>query len=637
MLTAIKERASGWIAWALVLLISIPFALWGINSYFEGASKIAVASVNGVDVDEAVYQQALSEQRRSLVQMMGRNVDAEFFASRPFKLQVLESLIDSQLQAEYLTDRGYRITNEQLSERIGAFPAFQSEGRFDPARYEMLLQNAGLSAEGFERQQRQQGAVDQLRIGLRETSLVVPAMTDRAIELLMQERVAQFTILELQPFSEAVQISDDVARGEYEKNRDRYIQPPQMQVDYLALSVDALAAQAVVTTDAEQAFYDSNTDRFTRPGSRSASHILISVPRDAQEAEVAKARDKAQRLANQGRDGKDFAALAREHSDDPGSAGRGGDLGIIRSGTMAPEFEAAVFELNPGEISDPVRTEYGWHVVMLTDLRESVVSSFADVRSEIRSLLAREWAEDQFMVMAEDFQNMVFEQPGSLEATADFLGLPIQRTDWFSRNAGEGIATHTVLREAAFSDEVRVDRMNSEMIEIDSDLLVAVHFADYRDQRQLDFEEVSKEITDYLAAQGAIAGQEDAANKLVDRLRAGAPWAGVLEEVGLPLYDLPQDAEDIADPGDQSVAQAVYAAPVPIAGQAVYGGARLDAGRYAVYRLAEVVSGNPDEINSEEREQIRSLIGARVGEELYTGASRALRSAANVEVFEENL
>jgi peptidyl-prolyl cis-trans isomerase D len=462
-------------------------------------------------------------------------------------------------------------------------------------------------------------------------------MTDRAIELLMQERVAQFTILELQPFSEAVQISDDAARGEYEKNRDRYIQPPQMQVDYLALSVDALAAQAVVTTDAEQAFYDSNTDRFTRPGSRSASHILISVSRDAQEAEVAKARDKAQRLANQGRDGKDFAALAREHSDDPGSAGRGGDLGIIRSGTMAPEFEAAVFELNPGEISDPVRTEYGWHVVMLTDLRESVVSSFADVRSEIRSLLAREWAEDQFMVMAEDFQNMVFEQPGSLEATADFLGLPIQRTDWFSRNAGEGIATHTVLREAAFSDEVRVDRMNSEMIEIDSDLLVAVHFADYRDQRQLDFEEVSKEITDYLAAQGAIAGQEDAANKLVDRLRAGAPWAGVLEEVGLPLYDLPQDAEDIADPDDQSVAQAVYAAPVPIAGQAVYGGARLDAGRYAVYRLAEVVPGNPDEINSEEREQIRSLIGARVGEELYTGASRALRSAANVEVFEENL
>ena len=637
MLTAIKDRASGWIAWALVFLISIPFALWGINSYFEGASKIVVASVNGVDVDEAVYQQALSEQRRSLVQMMGRNVDAEFFASSPFKLEVLDSLIDTQLQAEYLADRGYRITNEQLSERIGAFPAFQSEGLFDPARYEMLLQNAGLSAEGFERQQRQQGAVDQLRIGLRATSLVVPAMTDRAIALLMQERVAQFTILELEPFIEAAQISEDAVLEEYEKHTDRYIQPPQMQVDYLALSVDALAAQAVVTAEAEQAFYDDNTSRFTQPGSRSASHILINVTADAEEAEVAKALEKAQGLANQGRDGGDFASLAREYSDDPGSAGRGGDLGIIRPGTMAPEFEAAVFELNPGEISNPVRTDYGWHVIMLTDLRQSVVSPFAEVRSEIRSLLAREWAEGQFMVMAEDFQNMVFEQPGSLDATADFLGLPIQRSDWFSRNTGEGVASHAAVRDAAFSEEVRVDRLNSEMIEIDSDLLIAVHFADFRDQRQMDLEDVSQEIADDLLAQAALAGQEETADRMMDQLRAGSRWVSVLEGAGLPVYDLPQDAEDISDPDDQRVAQAVYAAPVPLAGQSVYEGTRLDAGRYAVYQLAEVVSGNPDEISLEEREQIRSLISARVGEELYAGASRALRSAASVEVFEENL
>ena len=637
MLTAIKDRASGWIAWALVFLISIPFALWGINSYFEGASKIVVASVNGVDVDEAVYQQALSEQRRSLVQMMGRNVDAEFFASSPFKLEVLDSLIDTQLQAEYLADRGYRITNEQLSRRIGAFPAFQSEGLFDPARYEMLLQNAGLSAEGFERQQRQQGAVDQLRIGLRATSLVVPAMTDRAIALLMQERVAQFTILELEPFSEAAQINEDAVLEEYEKHKDRYIQPPQMQVDYLALSLDALAAQAVVTAEAEQAFYDDNTSRFTQPGSRTASHILINVTGDAEEAEVAKALEKAQGLVNQGRDGGDFASLAREYSDDPGSAGRGGDLGIIRPGTMAPEFEAAVFELNPGEISNPVRTDYGWHVIMLTELRKSVVSPVAEVRSEIRSLLAREWAEGQFMVMAEDFQNMVFEQPGSLDATADFLGLPIQRSGWFSRNTGEGVASHAAVRDAAFSEEVRVDRLNSEMIEIDSDLLIAVHFADFRDQRQMDLEDVSQEIADDLLAQAALAGQEETADRMMDQLRAGSPWASVLEGAGLPVYDLPQDAEDISDPDDQRVAQAVYAAPVPLAGQSVYGSTRLDAGRYAVYRLSEVVSGNPDEISPEEREQIRLLISARVGEELYAGASRALRSAASVEVFEENL
>ena len=153
----------------------------------------------------------------------------------------------------------------------------------------------------------------------------------------------------------------------------------------------------------------------------------------------------------------------------------------------------------------------------------------------------------------------------------------------------------------------------------------------------MDLEDVSQEIADDLLAQAALAGQEETADRMMDQLRAGSPWASVLEGAGLPVYDLPQDAEDISDPDDQRVAQAVHAAPVPLAGQSVYGGTRLDAGRYAVYRLAEVVSGNPDEISPEEREQIRSLISARVGEELYAGASRALRSAASVEVFEENL
>jgi len=637
MLTAIKERASGWIAWALVILISIPFALWGINSYFEGASKISVASVNGVEVEESIYQQALSEQRRSLVQMMGRNIDAEFFASKTFKLQALESLIDSQLQAEYLADRGYRITNEQLSNRIATFAAFQSEGRFDPARYEMLLQNAGLTVEGFERQQRQQGAVDQLRFGLRATSLVIPAMTDRAIRLLMQQRRAQYSVLDLQPYLDTVRVAEGAVRDEYEKHLDRYVQPPQMQVDYLALSVDALATQAVITADAEQAYYDDNTDRFTQPGSRSASHILMGVPADAADEVVEQARDEAAALVVKARDGQDFGELARKYSSDPGSAGRGGDLGIIRPGTMTPAFEAAVFALDLGQISDPVRTEYGWHVIKLTDLRESVVSPFAEVQNEITVLLSREWAEGEFMVMAEDFQNMVFEQPGSLEATSDFLGIPIQRTGWFSLSAGEGIAAHAFVREAAFSDEVRVDRMNSEMIEIDSDTLVAVHYADHREQRQRDFEEVREAIADDLAVQAALAAQEAAAQQIIDSLRSGAQWAAVLDDAGLPVYRLPEDAEDISDPDDENVARAVYSAPAPVSGQAGYGGTRLDGSRYSVFRLEEVVPGDPSQITPEEREQIMALISARVGEELYTGATRALRSAANVEVFDENL
>ncbi|MGE4660927.1 MAG: peptidylprolyl isomerase, partial [Arenicellales bacterium] len=363
----------------------------------------------------------------------------------------------------------------------------------------------------------------------------------------------------------------------------------------------------------------------------------MGVPADAAEEVVELARDEAAALVVKARDGQDFGELARKHSSDPGSAGRGGDLGIIRPGTMTPAFEAAVFALDRGQISDPVRTEYGWHVIKLTDLRESVVSPFAEVQNEITALLSREWAEGQFMVMAEDFQNLVFEQPGSLEATSDFLGIPIQRTSWFSLRAGEGIAVHAFVREAAFSDEVRVDRMNSEMIEIDSDTLIAVHYADYREQRQRDFEEVREAIADDLAVQAALAAQEATARRMIDSLRSGAQWAAVLDDAGLAAYQLPEDAEDISDPDDENVARAVYSAPAPISGQAGYGGTRLDGSRYSVFRLEKVVPGDPAQITPEEREQIRALISARVGEELYTGATRALRSAANVEVFDENL
>ncbi|MEK9786393.1 MAG: SurA N-terminal domain-containing protein [Gammaproteobacteria bacterium] len=462
MLTAIKERASGWIAWALVILISIPFALWGINSYFEGASKVSVASVNGTDLEETMYQQALSEQRRAMVQLMGRNVDADYFASTPFKLQVLETLIDANLQAEYLRDRGYRLTDAQLSERIASFSAFQVDGQFDPVRYEQMVRNAGLTLEAFESQQRQQGAVDQLRAGLSNSSLVVPSMTERAVALLFQTRQAAYATLEMDPFDAMATVSDEAVRKEFDEHSDRYIQPEQIQVDFIRLAVDDLAAQAEVSEAELVAFYESNMERFTQPGSRSARHILLTVPEDASDDSIAQVKAEADQLIQRIRSGEDFADIARIASQDPGSAARGGDLGIIRPGTMAPAFEEAVFALAEAEISPPVRTRYGWHVIQLTDLRESTTKPFDEVRGEIKAMLQREWAETKFVTMAEDFQNLIFEQPGSLLPAADFLGLTVSRSDWFSRDQGDGVAAEAMVREAAFNDEVRVDGIKSE-------------------------------------------------------------------------------------------------------------------------------------------------------------------------------
>jgi peptidyl-prolyl cis-trans isomerase D len=636
MLTAIKERASGWIAWALVILISIPFALWGINSYFEGASKVSVASVNGVDLEDGMYQQALSERRRAMVQIMGRNVDADFFASTTFKLQVLESLIDSNLQAEYLRDRGYRLTDEQLSKRIGSFEAFQVDGQFDPVRYEQLVQNAGLSLEAFEGQQRQQGAVDQLRAGLRDSSLVVSSMTDRAIALLFQVRRGAYAILEIQDFEQMASVEEDAIRKEFDDHSDRYIAPEQMQVEFIRLSVDELARQAVVTEAEQRDYYAANADRFTQPGSRSARHILLTVPSDANDETVETVRGEAEQLIQRIRSGEDFAEIAKVSSKDPGSAGRGGDLGIIRPGTMAPAFEEAVFALAESEISAPVRTSYGWHVIQLTDLRESSTKPFEEVSSEIKGTLEREWAEAKFVAMAEDFQNLIFEQPGSLLPAADFLGLTVQRSEWFSRDEGEGVAAEASVREAAFSNDVRVDGLNSEMLEIGNDTLVAIHFADFRDERKKTFDEVRVEIADALKALAAAELQEAEAKALVDKLRDGGAWGDVLGGRDLQTNDLPEDLDNLTDPRERAVAGIMYSAPAPVDGDVAYGYSALGSS-YVIYRLDAVIPGNPAEITQTEADQVKMLIETRVGEELYSGLSRALRASADVQIFEENL
>ncbi|XXK27516.1 SurA N-terminal domain-containing protein [Arenicellales bacterium nBUS_45] len=637
MLTAIKERASGWIAWTLVALISIPFALWGINSYFEGASKIVVATVNGVEIEKTDYQNSLSDQRRMLVQMMGQNVDADYFASRAFKLQVLETLIDSRLQAEYLRDRGFRVTDEQLSKKISSFSAFQVDGQFDPTRYEQLVRNAGLSVEGFERQQRQQGAIDQLRAGLRGSSLVVSSMTDRAIELLYQRRVAQFTVVDIAAFEDSLVVESEALRDEFDANRAQYVQPEQMQVEFIRLSVDELGKQANVSELEQRAFYDNNVERFTQPESRSASHILLSLAGDDAEDVVDTREQEAKGIAARARSGEDFAKLAETYSKDPGSASRGGDLGIIRPGAMAPSFETVVFDLKEGQISDPVRTAYGWHIIKVTNIRESNVRPFDEVMGEIKTILEREWAENQFITMAEDFQNLIFEQPDSLNAAADFLGTPIERSDWFSRITGDGIASNDLVRETAFSPEVLVDRLNSEMLEIGSDTLVAVRFADFREKRQKDFNEVKDQIERVLAARVAAEAQEKFATKLVATLESGADWDNLLATEGLSSADLPEDLESTTDDVARAVARVVYSVGAPNPGTPVFGSARLSATDYLIYKLDEVVAGDISQISDDQVSEVEDLVESRVGEELHAGIGRALRTAADVQIFEEAL
>ena len=637
MLITIRERASGVIGWTVAGVIILVFAVWGIGSYFEGVSEIIVATADKIEINQQTYQQAMSDRRRRLVQMMGRNVDAELFSSTAFKRQVVEELIDTTLQNETLHASGFRISDAQLAALIQNTAVFHTDGQFDRDRYELLVQNSGMTIQGYESYQRQQGVVDQLVRGLGQSAIVSTNSIDKAWKLLDQRRIASYTTLEFDNFLDDIQVSETAIEKEYQANLDGYFEPASIQVDYLKLSVEDLGTRLDVDEADILRMYEDNPDRYRQPGSRSASHILLSVSPDAADAQIDQVRQRASEIVARARGGESFASLAEVNSDDKGSAKRGGELGVIRPGTMVKPFEDAVFVMGEGEISEPVRTQYGFHVIRLDRITESRVQSLDQVRSEIEIEVRRLRAEERFNELAEILGSTVFEQPDSLEPAADHLGVKVMRSEWFTQDAGTGIAEFQGVRDAAFGNEVLIDGLNSELIEIDQDNLVAVRKVDYRARRQLDLNEARPELEKRLRAVEASDRMEKAGEDLVARLKSGADWDELLIAHKLARVRLPETTETLLEPLEQVVARVVYAALVPLSGQIVYGGERISPARYAIYRLERVEFGDPANASEEDRLGVEKILSSRRGGEIVIGWRQGLRKVAKVQINEELL
>jgi len=637
MLITIRERASGVIGWTVAGVIILVFSVWGIGSYFEGVSEIIVATANKIEINQQTYQQAMSDRRRRLVQMMGRNVDAELFSSTAFKRQVVEELIDTTLQNETLHASGFRISDAQLAALIQNTAVFHTDGQFDRDRYELLVQNSGMTIQGYESYQRQQGVVDQLVRGLGQSAIVSTNSIDKAWKLLDQRRIASYTTLEFDNFLDDIQVSETAIEKEYQANLDGYFEPASIQVDYLKLSVEDLGTRLDVDEADILRMYEDNPDRYRQPGSRSASHILLSVSPDAANAQIDQVRQRASEIVARARGGESFASLAEVNSDDKGSAKRGGELGVIRPGTMVKPFEDAVFVMGEGEISEPVRTQYGFHVIRLDRITASRVQSLDQVRSEIEIEVRRIRAEERFNELAEILGSTVFEQPDSLEPAADHLGVKVMRSEWFTQDAGTGIAEFQVVRDAAFGNEVLIDGLNSELIEIDQDNLVAVRKVDYRARRQLDLNEARPGLEKRLRAVEASDKMEKAGEDLVARLKSGADWDELLIAHKLARVRLPETTETLLEPLEQVVARVVYAALVPLSGQIAYGGERISPARYAIYRLERVEFGDPANASEEDRLGVEKILSSRRGGEMVIGWRQGLRKVAKVQINEELL
>ena len=637
MLTRIRDRASGWIAWAIVILISIPFALWGINSYFEGASKVVVATADGIEIEQEAYQQALTQQQRSIVQLSGRNLDPEFFSSDEFKRQVVDQLIDQALQSAYIRSRGYQISDQELNLTIQKIPAFLTDGSFDSRRYRELLDRAGFSISGFEEQQRREATFNQVERSIVATAIASKYTTDNLIKLLLQERQARYVTLDLSAYLEQIIVTDEDIRAQYEENGSTYFLPADVKVDYVVLSIDKLSQEVVLDTQQVRAAYDDDLDRFIQPESRFVRHILFKVDEGEDENRVKAAQVRADQVVLRIRSGDDFAEVAEETSDDAGSARRGGDLGLIQPGTMPSSFEKAASILMEGEVSDPIRTEYGFHVIQVYSVIPQTRKSYEDVREQLAAELKRSEAEARFVEMSEDFHNISYEQADSLDPLAEELNLEINRSDWFSIDSGEDLFGNATLRQAAFVDTVLLDGLNSEAVEVDLDTLVVMRKIAYREKRAQELSEVRATIAEGLRTKRAVSKLELEGQSIVEKLRLGdASWSKLLADQKWEDKVLPSigDGEGLLESSIRSI---IYsAAPPGNEARPVYGSGWVS-GRLLIYELSAVIDGDVSVVSDTEREEMHSLALRRDGMDMLKGVEQGLRAAAEVEIFPSQL
>ncbi len=666
MLTAIRDRASGWIAWFIVGLLCIPFAFWGISEYFQGEAIVDIADINGVEIDYYEYQNILAERRRQM-SAADRDADPEWFASRAFKRQVVDELVRERLLAEDAQDHGYRISDGTLAQYLREAPDFQRDNQFDRELYLSTLSYAGQSVAQFEDLQRRRISAFQMEQGLHDSGFALDSEVRRLAALELQERTAQFIVVKPEKFTDDITVTDEEISEEYASHPARYTDPARMRVEYVRLSVDDIKTGVAPGEDDIQEYYEQNERRYLIPEQREASHILIEVADDAEtegdgdetdgegdDADAA-ALKKAEDLLARIRDGEDFAALAMEHSADPGSAQNGGDLGVIERGVMVPPFEEAVFAMTEeGELRGPVKTQFGYHIIRLTRLApEQRQELDEEVHDEIAETLALQLADELFAGQADILRNIVYEQPDSLAPAAEELGLEVAESEWFDETGGDGIAAYAKVREAAFGDEVLQQELNSEAVELDLNTLVALRKLDHAPRQLRDEESVREEIRERLTRNRARQLARERGLAALETLRAAEgegegevesegeadAWTALAEELEQTITDLPA-RRDGGTPEQQEILYEVFTAarPGPADGAKVYGGLTLADGGYAIFALSEVTDADPDSDEGKQAQnRIRFALRRRHGEEYYLNLVEGLRQRAEVRVYGGNL
>jgi peptidyl-prolyl cis-trans isomerase D len=637
MLQSISDRAQGWLTWIIFSILIVPFALWGINHYFDGERNLPVATVNGEEVSAADFQRIYKQHQQRLQQMFA-GMDLNKLDQGVFKQQALNQLIDSVVLQQSGRKLGMRIADSQISQSVNGIEAFRRDGKFAQDLYERQLISAGYTPGTFEEQMRRDLLSEAMHNGVANTSFVTPGESDRLARLRSQKRDLVYFNLPVEPVKAGLKLSEPDIEKYFNDNKARYMTQEMVKVAYVDLSLDELAKLVQADDAGLHNYYDAHVANFTVAEQRSASHVLIQVAKDADEKTVEAARKQAEGYTQAARKGEAFDKIAKEHSDDPGSKTEGGQLGFFGRGAMDPAFEKAAFALKPGEISDPVRSSFGFHVIRLNEIKAGSVKTFDEVKKEVDVAYRKEQAEKLYFDRAERLANAAFEHPDTLEFASKELDLPIKETALFTRAGNEDeIAKNAKFTETAFSAQVLEENANSEPVEVAENRTVVMHLKERKLAEQRKLEEVHKEIVEALTAERARAEVADRGTKLLSRLQAGEDRDKLAAQEKLK-WEQANGVEQDAGNVNRALLRTAFTVGHPEPGKPLYGSIAIPGtGDYAVFGVLAVHEGEPAKQDEKTKLQTKEALDRSATTADWRDYVAQLRARADVTTFNERL
>lgn len=543
---------------AIVGLIALPFAFWGIQSYTSGGGERYAAKVNGVEISGKEFEFNFSQQRQKMLQQYGGKLPYE---ENVLKRQVLEQLVNRRIIEDSTYEMGYRISDAELSNNIKQ--VFSRDEKFDRDLFDRVLRSRGRTVSQFEYELRTEMRVLQMRDALMNTSLVTDEEVRRLVALEDQVREVSLVTFNVESYIPDVVVGEEDIRSAYDLYAQRYMLPEKVSIEYVELTHEQLASDIDISEQQIEQMYNDYVAGISQKEKRKASHILLKIGDDI-EAVRNKLEGIKQRLAN----GASFEKLAREHSEDPGSAKQGGELGWVEAGQMVKPFEDALFAMKEDEVSDIVESQFGLHLIKLVDVEGKVARSLAEKRADFEKELKQEAIGNMFYDLSENLATTAYENPDSMDAVVDATGLKIQTTELFTRDTGTGIAENNLVRKAAFSVSVLNQRSNSDIVELSPEHVVVLRIRDHRPASLRPLGEVRTAIENGLKLK---AGHEKALLAAIDarsKIEAGQTIESILpkgQKVEKPGGLTRKDVSKV----DPFVLDAVFNMPQPEAGRVV--------------------------------------------------------------------